>query len=172
MRAGFADWRCPKASFWWQRGLCQHLPRAFEIACGPLGLKGVSFLMENTSSGRFSAWSSPPGQPSSSLWNSVLRRLATIFPRLEPAGLLYMEHFAGKCPGDTSNQSGLLCLSIATELGWLVAEYVRKICHSLGCHQWAIAKKNEVYMNRWTVNMPTYTNLYSVHTKKHAVAEK
>jgi hypothetical protein len=58
--------------------------------------------MENTSFGRFSADPCCPDHPA--VVNGILESggLAVTFPRLEPAGLLYLERFARTKPDDAS----------------------------------------------------------------------
>jgi hypothetical protein len=77
---------------------CRHLPRAFEIACGPLGPEERS-LKENTPFGGFSAGLRRPNQLAAVGGILVFSGLAAIFAKLEFAGLLNRQLWAAKRPG-------------------------------------------------------------------------
>jgi hypothetical protein len=80
---------------------CRHLPRAFEIACGPLGPEGRS-LTENTPFGGFSAVLRRPNQLAVVGGIPVFGGLAAIFAELEFAGLLNRQRFVAKTSGYAS----------------------------------------------------------------------
>jgi hypothetical protein len=57
-------------------------------------------------------------------------RLAAIFTRLRPSGLLYLVGFAGENPCDAYTDLATLHPPIATEWDRLAAEYIHKTCCS------------------------------------------
>jgi hypothetical protein len=79
----------------------QHLPRAFETACGPLGPEGCS-LTENTPFGGFSAGLRRLNQLAVVAKILVFGGLAAIFAEFDFAGLLNRQRFAAKRPGYAS----------------------------------------------------------------------
>jgi hypothetical protein len=81
--------------------------------------------------------------------------LAATLARLELAGFLCLEGFAGKSPCDTSCQLGsLVCLSPRNGTG------IRKTCRSFCRHREATVAKKGTFLNSWTANSPTHINQY------------
>ncbi len=76
----------------------QHLLRAFETACAPLGPEGRS-LMENMPFGGFSARLRRSNQSAAIGGILVFGGLAAIFAELEFAVLLNQQRWATKRPG-------------------------------------------------------------------------
>ncbi len=101
--------KCP--IFWWISH-CWSLPGPSEAACGPLGREDVYGRQLH-----LPAWFSAgtrhqdhPGVLKKRKYGEILDpgRLAAIFAKAEPAGLLHLQHLAGKIPWNASHQSSLL----------------------------------------------------------------
>ncbi len=85
----------PKAGFHQRTCKRRHLSRTFETGCGPLGPEGRS-LTENTPFGGFSTGLHRLNQLAALAEILVFGGLATIFAKLEFAGLLNRQHFTAK----------------------------------------------------------------------------
>jgi hypothetical protein len=149
--------------------MCQrrHLPRVFETACGPLGPEGGS-LTKNTP---FDGFSAGPRR-SNQLAAGVEFWFTAIFAGLEFAGLLNRQRFAAKRPATPHANLAALRLSITAEWDRLAAVQIRKTCCSFRRRRSAVAKKNEVKLNKLLAKGPADTNQFFSGLKKASISHE
>jgi hypothetical protein len=131
------------ARFCWQTFWCWWLPRAFETACGPLGLQDVSW---------FSAAQDHP---------AVVGQILDSGRLTAYSGLSYLNRFALENPGDTSWQSGcptsIHCRAMGLASSGIYTS-ARPATHSATTGKLSPRKMKK--LNRWRANSLTYTNQY------------